>query len=120
MNALLLGAAAVAALLLAKKKSVSGVGAVDNKWGVSNIVILILNTESLYYSYKSRIYSYLDKGLSKENIINNIEYLIRLDISRGSIKMNSGMGKSYSVRLEAAKRIYKSFLEDWEYDKANA
>ena len=115
-----LGAAAVAAFLLARKKgAISGVGAVDNEWGAQEMCNYVLNIESLYDKYRNLVYRYLNRGEYYKDTINVIAKYLRRDIAYGYIPMQSGMGRGEKARLIAANDIYDVFQENWTYDNAH-
>lgn len=110
-------AAGAAALLLKKKQTVDGIGAVDNEWGANEMYLWVMNTESLYNRYREMIKRQLDFGRTREEIEAKICFYLKNDKDRGRIMFNSGMGRGEAARKIAAKDIYNAFYEDWEYDQ---
>ena len=111
---IILGAIA-AALLVAKKKWISGIGAVSQEsidYGANNLYIEIMNTEYLYRKYGELAFNKLDQGISP---VKAIEFMLRKDIKAGRFYKNRGMSYGAEARQKAAQDIADAFTWDWEH-----
>ena len=110
----LLIAGIVAALSLAKKKGVNGVGAVSKEaidWGANELYLWVLNTEWMYRKAVDYIRKWNSLGFDQQTKIRRMSWFLQHSVAP-YIHKNKGMSFGEQARKKAAIDILSALEED--------